>query len=68
MSACSGVVQGVGFRPFVYTTAASLGLAGTVRNDSAGAVIEVEGDTADVDDVLDPTPRSTAPLGCHRSR
>ena len=52
MSAYSGVVQGVGFRPFVYTTAASLGLAGTVRNDSAGAVIEVEGDTADVDTFL----------------
>ena len=39
-----GVVQGVGFRPFVYTTAAALGLAGCVRNDSSGAVIEVEGD------------------------
>ncbi|MCV7278560.1 carbamoyltransferase HypF [Mycolicibacterium flavescens] len=43
-----GVVQGVGFRPFVYTTAAALGLSGSVRNDSAGAVIEIEGDTADV--------------------
>lgn len=41
-----GVVQGVGFRPFVYTTATTLGLSGSVRNDSAGAVIDVEG-TAD---------------------
>ena len=47
-----GVVQGVGFRPFVYTTAAALGLSGTVRNDSSGAIIEVEGDGADVDDFL----------------
>ncbi|CQD23063.1 (NiFe) hydrogenase maturation protein HypF [Mycobacterium lentiflavum] len=39
-----GVVQGVGFRPFVYTTAAALGLSGCVRNDSAGAIIEGEGD------------------------
>ena len=39
-----GVVQGVGFRPFVYAAAAALGLAGCVRNDSSGAVIEVEGD------------------------
>ena len=31
-----GVVQGVGFRPFVYTTAATLGLSGSVRNDSFG--------------------------------
>jgi hydrogenase maturation protein HypF len=47
-----GVVQGVGFRPFVYTTAAALGLAGSVRNDSSGAVIEVEGDTTDVNEFL----------------
>jgi hydrogenase maturation protein HypF len=47
-----GVVQGVGFRPFVYTTAAALGLSGSVRNDSAGAIIEVEGHAAGVDDFL----------------
>jgi hydrogenase maturation protein HypF len=47
-----GVVQGVGFRPFVYTTAAALGLSGSVRNDSAGAVIEVEGDPAEIDHFL----------------
>lgn len=44
-----GVVQGVGFRPFVYSCAAALGLAGSVRNDSAGAVVEVEGDPGDLD-------------------
>jgi len=47
-----GVVQGVGFRPFVYACAAALGLSGSVRNDSCGAVIEVEGVTADVDAFL----------------
>ena len=47
-----GVVQGVGFRPFVYTTAAALGLSGSVRNDSSGAIIEVEGDAGDIDDFL----------------
>ena len=47
-----GVVQGVGFRPFVYTTAAALGLSGSVRNDSSGAIIEVEGDGAEIDDFL----------------
>ncbi|MDT5248837.1 MAG: hydrogenase maturation protein HypF, partial [Mycobacterium sp.] len=45
-----GVVQGVGFRPFVYTTAAALGLSGTVRNDSSGAVIEIEGDGSAIAD------------------
>jgi hydrogenase maturation protein HypF len=41
-----GIVQGVGFRPFVYNLARRLGLAGHVFNDSAGLVIEVEGEPA----------------------
>jgi hydrogenase maturation protein HypF len=47
-----GVVQGVGFRPFVYACAASMNLAGCVRNDSCGAVIEVEGHRADIEEFL----------------
>jgi hydrogenase maturation protein HypF len=47
-----GVVQGVGFRPFVYTTAADLGLSGSVRNDTSGAIVEVEGDPAEIDHFL----------------
>jgi hydrogenase maturation protein HypF len=47
-----GVVQGVGFRPFVYTTAAALGLSGSVRNDTSGAILEVEGDPSAVDHFL----------------
>jgi hydrogenase maturation protein HypF len=47
-----GVVQGVGFRPFVYTAAAEFGLSGSVRNDSSGALIEIEGDDAAVDAFL----------------
>lgn len=38
-----GVVQGVGFRPFVHGTASALGLVGTVGNDERGVVAEVEG-------------------------
>ncbi len=38
-----GVVQGVGFRPFVYALARRLALSGTVANGSAGVTIEVEG-------------------------
>ncbi len=40
-----GVVQGVGFRPFVYALACELGLSGSVGNTAAGVTIEVEGDT-----------------------
>ena len=47
-----GVVQGVGFRPFVYTAAAALGLSGSVRNDTSGAIVEVEGDPAEIDNFL----------------
>ena len=38
-----GVVQGVGFRPFVFSLAEASSLAGWVRNTSAGVEIEVDG-------------------------
>ncbi len=39
-----GVVQGVGFRPFVHGLASELGLAGYVTNNAGGVVAEIEGD------------------------
>ncbi len=39
-----GIVQGVGFRPFVYRLASELALDGWVGNDAAGVTIEVQGD------------------------
>ncbi|HEX2319064.1 MAG TPA: carbamoyltransferase HypF [Streptosporangiaceae bacterium] len=39
----TGIVQGVGFRPFVYSLASGLGLGGLVGNDSDGVFAEVEG-------------------------
>ena len=44
-----GIVQGVGFRPFVYRLARELALDGWVRNDGAGVTIEVQGDAARID-------------------
>ena len=45
----TGVVQGVGFRPFVYRLAQRLALGGAVRNASGEVQIEVEGSAADLD-------------------
>ena len=39
-----GVVQGVGFRPWVYRTAVGAGITGRVLNDSAGVMIDAFGD------------------------
>ncbi|HDY71644.1 MAG TPA: carbamoyltransferase HypF, partial [Nitrospirae bacterium] len=48
----NGTVQGVGFRPFVYRIARTLGLKGYVTNDTGGVVIEVEGAKDKLDDFL----------------
>lgn len=48
----AGIVQGVGFRPFVYGLATGLGLGGFVRNNPEGVTIEVEGAPDAVDGFL----------------
>jgi len=45
----TGIVQGVGFRPFVYNLAHRLHLTGYVLNSSAGVTIEAEGTEATLD-------------------
>ncbi|MBN1928052.1 MAG: carbamoyltransferase HypF [Chlorobiaceae bacterium] len=47
--AVAGIVQGVGFRPFVWRLAGRFGLAGFIRNTASGVVIEVEGLPDDLD-------------------
>jgi hydrogenase maturation protein HypF len=53
----AGVVQGVGFRPYVHHLATELDLAGQVGNDTDGVFVEVEGRAEDVD-------RFEVRLGC----
>ena len=57
-----GVVQGVGFRPFVYALATRLGLAGHVGNDARGVFVEIEGPEARVGDFLTSLNRDAPPL------
>ncbi len=44
-----GIVQGVGFRPFVYTRACALGLSGFVGNSPRGVEIETQGPLLSLD-------------------
>jgi hydrogenase maturation protein HypF len=48
-----GVVQGVGFRPYVYNLAHSLRLSGFILNTSAGVLIEIEGTELALDQFVD---------------
>ena len=47
-----GIVQGVGFRPWVYRVARGAGVGGRVLNDARGVVIEAFGDEAQLDRFL----------------
>ena len=58
----SGVVQGVGFRPFVYNLAQQIGVKGFVLNSSSGVLIEAEGTDAALDEFLDSLRSHPPPL------
>lgn len=45
-----GIVQGVGFRPFVHRQAVRLGLNGWARNTAAGLELELEGPAGALDE------------------
>ncbi|MDQ3760925.1 MAG: carbamoyltransferase HypF [Actinomycetota bacterium] len=57
-----GVVQGVGFRPYVHGLASRLGLSGRVGNDTAGVFMEVEGAEQAVSEFLAALPAQAPPL------
>ena len=57
-----GVVQGVGFRPFIYRLASEEGLAGFVGNGTGGVTIEIEGPEQRLDAFLARLRREPPPL------
>jgi hydrogenase maturation protein HypF len=57
-----GVVQGVGFRPYVYQLAVRFSLGGFVFNTGEGVVIEVEGPRSVVEQFLEALPSDAPPL------
>lgn len=68
----TGIVQGVGYRPFVYGLARSLSLGGWVLNDSEGVHIQVEGAARALQAFYDSLTGSPPPLAVvdhvHRNR
>jgi hydrogenase maturation protein HypF len=58
----SGLVQGVGFRPFVYQLASRYKLKGYVKNNSAGVQIEVEGSSSAVEIFMQALGQELPPL------
>ncbi|MBT8342222.1 MAG: carbamoyltransferase HypF [Desulfatitalea sp.] len=58
----SGIVQGVGFRPYVYRLAGRYGLLGRVRNTAAGVTIWAEGPADRLDAFFLDLPRLQPPL------
>lgn len=57
-----GIVQGVGFRPFVYNLARSLKLSGWVLNNSQGVELEIEGGDEDITAFLGQLENQVPPL------
>ncbi|HWH61300.1 MAG TPA: carbamoyltransferase HypF [Terriglobales bacterium] len=58
----SGIVQGVGFRPYIYRLATDRQLVGTISNTSAGVIIEIQGPAETVDDFISRLPQEAPPL------
>lgn len=58
----SGIVQGVGFRPYIYRLATVRRLGGTIRNTAAGVTIEIQGPAAVVQEFVDRIPAEAPPL------
>ena len=56
-----GIVQGVGFRPFVYHLAKQYGLLGHVRNNTSGVSIEIEGEKSSIDEFIEKIKTSPPP-------
>ncbi|WP_287788188.1 carbamoyltransferase HypF [Acidiphilium sp.] len=59
--ALAGMVQGVGFRPFVCRLAQEIGITGFVQNDGAGVLIEAEGTAPALTCFLDRLTRDAPP-------
>lgn len=58
----NGIVQGVGFRPYIYNSAISNNLKGWVNNNSEGVFIDIEGSEESLDNFLNTLKHNPPPL------
>ncbi|MBN1653449.1 MAG: carbamoyltransferase HypF [Deltaproteobacteria bacterium] len=58
----TGIVQGVGFRPFIYRLAAEQGVTGFIRNQDNGVFIELQGEKASLDQFVERMVAELPPL------
>ncbi len=58
----AGIVQGVGFRPYIYRLAIEQHLSGNVSNNSSGVIIEVQGPLEAVEEFVQRLPQEAPPL------
>lgn len=57
-----GIVQGVGFRPYIFSLASRRALKGHVLNNSLGVVIDIEGDLSAIEKFVDEIRLNPPPL------
>ncbi|MFA7092092.1 MAG: acylphosphatase, partial [Arcobacteraceae bacterium] len=59
-----GIVQGVGFRPYVYNLARQFSLNGFVNNDESGVTVVLQGDEKAIDAFIEELKKNPPPLSC----
>ena len=57
-----GIVQGVGFRPFIHKLVGSYGLRGYIKNTSSGVELELEGERAELERFVRDVPEKAPKL------
>lgn len=57
-----GIVQGVGFRPYIFSLASERALKGQVFNNTVGVVIDIEGDSSAIEQFVDQIKLNPPPL------
>lgn len=60
--AITGIVQGIGFRPFIYNLAKNHSIRGWVLNNAKGVLIDAEGEDGNLQRFIDDIPRFAPPL------